>query len=103
VIPLTYSQHLREVVVMGHGPGWLQRCILAELDGAGWKDIRWLGARCYSGSEKLSEAQLESLRRSVRSLTRRGLVETMRDDRLGLRGMPLQVRLTKAGRTWLAR
>jgi hypothetical protein len=88
---------------MSRGPGWLQRCVLSKLEGRGWTDIRWLAYRCYTGSEELSESQLESVRRAVRSLTRRGLVETVRDDRLGLRGMPLEVRLTKAGRTWQAR
>jgi CO/xanthine dehydrogenase Mo-binding subunit len=82
---------------MSRGPGETQRYVLDELEGtAGWSHIRQLASRRY-GSEP-TPAQLESLRRAVRTLEKRGLVETQRNLKLGLPGMPLEVRLRKGAR-----
>jgi hypothetical protein len=79
---------------MSRGPGETQRYVLDELQGtAGWGRIRQLASRRY-GSEP-TPAQLESLRRAVRTLEKRGLVETRRGFRLGLPGTPLEVRLLR--------
>jgi hypothetical protein len=64
---------------MSRGLGELQRFVLEQLESRrGWIDVGWLAYRRY-GDGRPTAAQVESLRRAVRTLAARGLVETQRN------------------------
>lgn len=79
---------------MSRGLGRTQQFIQSQLAGGYWRDIRWLAYRRHE--HEPTAAEIESMRRAVRTLTARGVVESRRMN-IGAPGDPLEVRL-KPGR-----
>jgi hypothetical protein len=79
---------------VSRGLGKTQQFLESQLADGHWHDIGWLAYRLHD--HKASAAELESIRRAVRTLAARGIVESRRMN-IGLAGDPLEVRL-KPGR-----